>query len=77
MYTSRKRFKRDMRQMWIKRINAGVRSWATTTKHPTARYSTCIHHLRQNACRLNRKSLAQLASLEPAVFSNLLDITYG
>ena len=77
MYTSRKNFKRSMRRVWIKRINAGVRSWTGTSRGPKPMYSTCIHMLHQHACRLNRKSLAQLASLEPVIFHNLLDITYG
>jgi large subunit ribosomal protein L20 len=63
MYVSRKRLKRTMRQVWIKRINASVR-----TSTPGMTYSRFIHDLHISACHLNRKSLAQLASLEPRTF---------
>jgi ribosomal protein L20 len=67
--------KRTMRQVWIKRINAGVRRFSDST--PGLTYSTFIHKMGQAACRVNRKSLAQLASLEPRLFTHLLQITYG
>ena len=75
MYTSRKMLKRTMRQVWIKRINAGVRNSSECT--PPLTYSTFIHQIGRAACRVNRKSLAQLASLEPRLFTHLLQTTYG
>ena len=72
MYTSRKQFKRTMRQLWIKRINASVRSFT-----PDKTYSRFMHELRQSACYLNRKSLAQLASLEPRVFTRVVNQIAG
>lgn len=72
MYTSRKRLKRTMRQVWIKRINAAVRY-----AHPGGTYSRFMHILATSACHLNRKSLAQLASFEPALFTRLLTLTHG
>jgi large subunit ribosomal protein L20 len=72
MYTSRKQFKRTIRQVWIKRINAAVRHQA-----PGMTYSRFMHVLARAACRLNRKSLAQLAAFEPAIFTILLTRTYG
>ena len=68
MYTSRKHLKRTMRQVWIKRINASVRTYT-----PDMTYSRFMHGLRTSACHLNRKSLAQLASLEPRAFTRVVD----
>lgn len=73
MYTSRKQLKRTMRHIWIKRINAAVRQDATTQ----LTYSRFMHSLASSACRINRKSLAQLAAFEPALFTTLLHRTHG
>ena len=66
MYTARKRFKRERRSLWIKRINACVRSEYNIS------YSHFIHKLRTAQCGFNRKSLAQLAVLEPESFHALV-----
>ena len=71
MYTARRALKRGRRQLWIARINAAVR------RNGQANYSTFMHTLASSACRLNRKSLAQLAALEPVLFTQLISQIYG
>ena len=53
-YVSRKLLKRDMRKLWIIRINAAARMLGTT-------YSLLINALAKNGLALNRKMLADLA----------------
>jgi len=72
MYSGRKNLKRTRRQLWIKRINASVRSHENLLT-----YNTFIFTLTQKMCRLNRKSLSQLALLEPLFFKKLITITHG
>jgi len=69
MYTARKQLKRTQRRLWIKRINAAVR------RTPNMNYSMFISRLKSTNCELNRKSLAQLAVLEPATFQALVHLT--
>ena len=66
MYSGRKELKRTRRQLWIKRINGAVR---LTGNIP---YSQFIYALSKKMCRLNRKSLSQLACLEPNLFQQLV-----
>ena len=58
----RKNRKRDLRRLWITRINAGARLNGLT-------YSQLIHGLRVNNITLNRKMLADLAARDPQTFS--------
>jgi len=53
-YVSRKLLKRDMRKLWIVRINAAARMLGTT-------YSVLMNSLTKNSLTLNRKMLADLA----------------
>ena len=60
-YDSRKLIKRDMRQLWIERINA-----ALSTKG--AKYSVFIGQMTKKGITLNRKVLSNIAIAYPAVF---------
>lgn len=60
----RKNKKRDFRVLWNIRINAGARLNGTT-------YSKLISGLKKNKIDLNRKMLSELATNEPAVFSEI------
>lgn len=64
----RKARKREMRRLWISRINAAARAHGMT-------YSQFIHSLRQSKVKLNRKMLADLAVKEPAVFEALTKVS--
>jgi large subunit ribosomal protein L20 len=54
--------KRDLRRLWITRINAGARQNGIT-------YSQLIHGMRKANIVLNRKMLAELAARDPKAFS--------
>lgn len=54
-YVSRKNKKRDMRSLWILRINNGLRLLGF-------KYSQFINKLKNSTVNLNRKSLAELAA---------------
>ena len=58
----RKNRKRDLRRLWITRINAGARQNGLT-------YSQFIYAMRKADISLNRKVLADLAAREPQVFA--------
>lgn len=61
-YRDRRTRKRDLRRLWIARINAAARLHGTT-------YSRLIHAMKQADIRLNRKVLADLAVREPQAFA--------
>jgi large subunit ribosomal protein L20 len=61
-YRDRRTRKRDMRRLWIARINAAARLNGTT-------YSRLVHAMRATDIRLNRKMLADLAVREPQAFA--------
>lgn len=65
-YVGRKLKKREYRQLWIARINAGVRQEGLT-------YSEFIHKLNLKGIELNRKVLADMAMNEPEVFKTLVE----
>ena len=54
--------KRDLRKLWIARINAAARLNGTT-------YSRLMHGLKQANVGLNRKMLADLAVRDPGAFA--------
>lgn len=64
-YRDRRVRKRDMRKLWILRINAACRQRGT-------RYSVFIHGLQQAGIELNRKMLAHLAYVDPTTFDALV-----
>ena len=61
-YRDRRTRKRDLRRLWISRINAAARQNGTT-------YSRLIYGLKQANIQLNRKMLADLAVRDPKAFS--------
>jgi large subunit ribosomal protein L20 len=69
-YRDRKRRKRDLRRLWITRINAASRQRGTS-------YSRLIHGLKQTDIRLNRKMLADLAVRDPDTFTAVVDEAMG
>jgi large subunit ribosomal protein L20 len=54
--------RRDLRKLWIARINAAARLNGTT-------YSRLVHGLKKNNILLNRKMLADLAVRDPQAFA--------
>ncbi len=63
-YIGRRLRKRDMRSLWIARINAAARINGLS-------YSKLMHGLKLAEITLNRKVLADLAVSEPATFAEL------
>jgi len=64
-YRDRRTRKRDLRRLWIARINAAARLNGTT-------YSRLIYDLKQSEIGLNRKILADLAVRDPKAFSEVV-----
>ncbi len=65
-YRDRRNRKRDLRRLWITRINAAARMNGVT-------YSHLIHQLKQSEITLNRKMLADLAVRDPQAFSAVVE----
>ena len=63
-YRDRKARRRDMRRLWIVRINAGARANGLT-------YGQLISGLKAAGAELDRKSLAELAARHPAAFASV------
>nr|WKT07827.1 ribosomal protein L20 [Klebsormidium sp. TAA2-JRJ3pt] len=59
------RRKRDLRRLWITRLNAAM-------VQKGYRYSLAIHKLRKMRNALDRRSLAQMAACDPEAFSTIL-----
>lgn len=66
-YRDRRVKKRDMRRLWIARINAAARLNGMT-------YSTLTHGLKMAGVEIDRKVLADLAVRDAAHFSRLVDV---
>ncbi len=64
-YRDRRNRKRDLRALWISRINAAARENGTT-------YGKLIASLKASSIELNRKMLAELAVSEPKAFSSIV-----
>jgi large subunit ribosomal protein L20 len=62
----RKNRKRDLRRLWITRINAGARQNGLT-------YSQFIFAMRKANILLNRKMLADLAARDPQTFAAVIE----
>lgn len=69
-YRDRRTRKRDLRKLWIARINAAARLNGTT-------YSRLIHAMKQKDISLNRKMLADLAVRDPNAFSAVVKTASG
>lgn len=64
-YRDRRNLKRDLRALWITRINAAARLEGTT-------YGKLIAGLKANNIEVDRKILAELAVSEPAAFKAIV-----
>ena len=64
-YRDRRNKKRDLRSLWITRINAAARDNGTT-------YSRLMAGLKANNINLDRKVLADLAVREPEAFAAIV-----
>ena len=65
-YRDRKTKKRDIKSLWIQRINAGARSIGYS-------YSKFMYILKQSKTTINRKVIANMAMLEFNNFKNLIN----
>ena len=63
-FRDRKQLKREMRKLWITRINAAARQNEMT-------YSTLMHGLRLANIDINRKMLSEIAIHDPKGFATL------
>ena len=66
-YTGRKLKKRDFRQLWITRINAGC-------KMNGMNYSTFMNGLKKAGISINRKMLSEMAIQDKAAFTALTEL---
>ena len=64
-YRDRRTRKRDLRRLWIARINAAARLNGTT-------YSRLVYAMKGAGIELNRKMLADIAVRDPAAFSEVV-----
>lgn len=64
-YRDRRSRKRDMRRLWIVRVNAAARLNGTS-------YSKLMHGLKQANVNIDRKMLADVAVRDPATFTKLV-----
>ena len=69
-YRDRRQRKRDLRQLWIARINAAARLYGTT-------YSQLVSGLRSAGVTLDRKVLADLAVTDSAAFARVVEAARG
>ncbi|PIU37571.1 50S ribosomal protein L20 [Candidatus Roizmanbacteria bacterium CG_4_8_14_3_um_filter_34_9] len=65
-FKGRKAKKRDFRQLWIIRMNAGLRELGM-------KYSIFINKLKVNKIELDRKILSQIAVEHPAIFKKIVE----
>jgi large subunit ribosomal protein L20 len=65
-YRDRRMRKRDLRRLWIARINAAARQNGTT-------YSRLMHSMKEAQITLNRKVLADLAVRDPQAFAAVVN----
>ena len=65
-YRDRRTRRRDLRRLWIARINAAARLNGTT-------YSRLIHSMKTSQIAINRKMLAELAVRDPKAFTAVVD----
>ena len=66
-YIGRRLKKRDFRQLWITRINAGC-------KMNGMNYSSFMNGLKKSGIVINRKMLAELAVNDKAAFAQLVEM---
>ena len=63
-YNGRRLRRRDIRKVWIVRINAALKPFETS-------YSVFIKKLKDNKVELNRKMLSEIAIHDPATFKSI------
>ncbi len=66
-YRDRRKRKRDFRRLWIARINAASRQNGIS-------YSQLIGKMKKADIQINRKMLAQIAVLDPASFTQVVEL---
>ena len=66
-YRDRRQRRRDLRRLWITRINAAARDNGLS-------YSRFIHGLKQAGVALNRKVLADIAVRDADTFAQLVEV---
>jgi len=66
MYVGRKLRKRDLRKLWILRINAACRMFGS-------KYSEFINLLKKSGSNLNRKVLSEIAFENPTKIGELIN----
>jgi large subunit ribosomal protein L20 len=64
-YRDRRQRRRDLRRLWISRINAAARQNGV-------KYSAFIHDLKTSNIELDRKILADIAVRDPQTFSKIV-----
>ena len=69
-YRDRRRRKRDMRRLWIVRINAAARREGLS-------YSELMHGLKEAGIEVNRKMLADIAVRDPEAFRRFAEQARG
>ena len=69
-YRDRRNRRRDLRRLWITRINAAARANGLS-------YSTFIHGLKLAGVELNRKVLADIAVRDANAFAQLAEVAKG
>ena len=69
-YRDRRQRRRDLRRLWITRINAAARLNGLS-------YSRFIHGLKVAGVELNRKVLADIAVRDAETFSRLVEVAKG
>ena len=67
-FIGRRLLKRDVRKLWIVRINAGARQLGTS-------YSQFIAGMKKKDININRKMLSDLAIHDPKAFKAIYDAT--
>ncbi len=65
-YDGRKIKKRDMRTLWIVRLNAAVRSFGIS-------YSSFVSKLKEKNVSIDRKILSQMATEQPKMFAKIVE----
>jgi large subunit ribosomal protein L20 len=66
-YRDRRNRKRDMRRLWIARINAAARQEGLS-------YSRFVHGLKLAGVEVDRKMLAEMAVNDTNAFAQLIDV---
>ena len=69
-YRDRRNRRRDMRRLWITRINAAARQSGLS-------YSRFMYGLKQAGVELDRKVLAQMAVEDANTFAHLVEVAKG